>query len=265
MVNAKDKILSDLEKDWKKNTIKAYKESRENIKKVVADMMEKGIDSQLELMRYNRLKSLDDNIQYEIGALTGITTQELESTLVSGYKKTSDYITEDIVSKVPLNFSILDTKEIKGAILNPLDNVGFIQREKNNMAVLINNLNSEIARGIIQGQGYKQIANNVNDRMNIGYNNSLRIVRTESHRVTEKATMDRVEEAKDKGVNIKKKWLATRGERTREAHSNANGQVREVNEAFDVGGEKLMYPGDPSGSAGNVIHCRCTMIYEIDI
>ncbi len=34
-----------------------------------------------------------------------------------------------------------------------------------------------------------------------------------------------------------------------------------MDEAFDVGGEQLMYPGDPAGSAGNICNCRCTVIY----
>jgi hypothetical protein len=32
-------------------------------------------------------------------------------------------------------------------------------------------------------------------------------------------------------------------------------------EPFIVMGEQLDYPGDPVGSAGNVINCRCTQIY----
>ncbi len=40
--------------------------------------------------------------------------------------------------------------------------------------------------------------------------------------------------------------------------------VQGVNEAFDVGGEALMYPGDPSGSAGNTINCRCTVLPVMD-
>jgi len=34
-----------------------------------------------------------------------------------------------------------------------------------------------------------------------------------------------------------------------------------LNENFNVDGEMLEYPGDPSGSAGNIINCRCG--YEI--
>ena len=32
---------------------------------------------------------------------------------------------------------------------------------------------------------------------------------------------------------------------------------------FSVGGEQLEYPGDPSGSAENVINCKCVIGYEI--
>jgi len=55
-------------------------------------------------------------------------------------------------------------------------------------------------------------------------------------------------------------WLATADLRTREAHRLADGQRRAPNMPFDVGGEALMFPGDPSGSAGNVISCRCTTL-----
>ncbi len=49
--------------------------------------------------------------------------------------------------------------------------------------------------------------------------------------------------------------------KTREDHAEADGQEVGMDEPFDVGGEQLMYPGDPAGSAGNVINCRCTVIY----
>jgi hypothetical protein len=32
------------------------------------------------------------------------------------------------------------------------------------------------------------------------------------------------------------------------------------NSKFSVGGESLQRPGDPNGSASNVINCRCSMI-----
>ena len=33
-----------------------------------------------------------------------------------------------------------------------------------------------------------------------------------------------------------------------------------MDEPFEVDGEQLMYPGDPAGSAGNIINCQCIEI-----
>lgn len=55
-------------------------------------------------------------------------------------------------------------------------------------------------------------------------------------------------------------WLSTKDDRTRPDHADADGQVQPINEPFDVGGEKLMYPGDPAGSPSNTIQCRCTVL-----
>ncbi len=66
------------------------------------------------------------------------------------------------------------------------------------------------------------------------------------------------------GVVKKKKWRAAGGKRTREDHRKANGQIVNVDEPFTVGGEKLMYPGDPSGSAKQIVNCRCTMQSVLD-
>jgi HK97 family phage portal protein len=56
-----------------------------------------------------------------------------------------------------------------------------------------------------------------------------------------------------------KEWVATRDPRTREAHSEADGQTVSIRDAFDVGGETVEYPGD--GSAENSINCRCTVAF----
>lgn len=63
----------------------------------------------------------------------------------------------------------------------------------------------------------------------------------------------------DWGVEMQE-WLATNDGRTRDAHIDANGQRVAVGEAFNVGGEALMFPGDPAGSPENTINCRCTTV-----
>lgn len=63
--------------------------------------------------------------------------------------------------------------------------------------------------------------------------------------------------AEDLGGEWERVWLATLDTRTRVAHAAADGQRAGVAEPFVVGGEPLLYPGVPTGSAGNVINCRC--------
>lgn len=70
--------------------------------------------------------------------------------------------------------------------------------------------------------------------------------------------------AKEANFTMKKRWLASDGDRTRPSHQEADGQVVAMDEHFTVGGEKLFFPADPSGSAKEVINCRCVCAYEVD-
>jgi hypothetical protein len=101
-----------------------------------------------------------------------------------------------------------------------------------------------------------------------------RIFRTEVLRVQSIATQARMRANKDAmrraGWGLGKRWLATVDRRVRLSHLMAMGQEREVEQPFNVGGEELMYPRDPGGSASMTINCRCVSsptvkrIYTLD-
>jgi SPP1 gp7 family putative phage head morphogenesis protein len=57
-----------------------------------------------------------------------------------------------------------------------------------------------------------------------------------------------------------KMWIALADERTRETHLEAHGQCVPTDDVFTVGGEQLLFPGDPSASGFEVINCRCTIV-----
>ncbi len=59
-------------------------------------------------------------------------------------------------------------------------------------------------------------------------------------------------------------WDASGDGRTRPEHAAADGQRVPFNQPFIVAGEALRYPGDPAGSAANVIQCRCRERTVID-
>ena len=62
--------------------------------------------------------------------------------------------------------------------------------------------------------------------------------------------------------NRMKEWIASFDDRTRDTHAEAGaGEPIKETEAFIVGGNPMMYPGDPAGGAAEVINCRCSIAY----
>ncbi len=61
------------------------------------------------------------------------------------------------------------------------------------------------------------------------------------------------------GIVEKKGWLDSRSSNFRQTHRDARKQEVPISEPFIIGGEPLMYPGDPEGSAENIINCGCWM------
>lgn len=95
----------------------------------------------------------------------------------------------------------------------------------------------------------------------------LRIARTEA---TAAANYAATQAGAISGFVMVKEWIATGDDRTRRNpedkwdHLEMSGRRVLLNEKFrmeseDGFGEGLDYPGDPSGSAANVINCRCTV------
>lgn len=82
------------------------------------------------------------------------------------------------------------------------------------------------------------------------------ITRTEAGRVLEAAGQARLESATRVVPGLMKEWYYGHSPRMpRLDHMAAAGQKREVDEPFNVGGEELMYPKDPRGSAKNTVNC----------
>jgi uncharacterized protein with gpF-like domain len=83
---------------------------------------------------------------------------------------------------------------------------------------------------------------------------SMRIARTETTIAMNLATNQAGVES---GVLIDKEWISAGDGKERPTHAELNGEQVDMNEPFSNG---LMYPGDPSGDAGEVINCRCTFL-----
>lgn len=123
---------------------------------------------------------------------------------------------------------------------------------------------SIIRRAIITGRSPEDTIREIGLTIDSGAFKNLtfratRIVRTEFARIAAIAGQIRLEEIGKVVSNLRKMWVAAMVN-TRPAHVIAHGQVVPYDQPYIVGGESLMYPLDPNGSAGNVINCRCVSI-----
>ena len=114
-----------------------------------------------------------------------------------------------------------------------------------------------IREGVSDGLSVADIARNLrSNAVAIAGVRAAVISRTETHSASQ---WSQVTAIRDTGLQLRKEWVAAADDRTRFDHSVANGQIVGQDEKFTVGGEQLEFPGDPAGSAGNVINCRCVL------
>lgn len=118
---------------------------------------------------------------------------------------------------------------------------------------------TNIARGIATADSYINIARNIASGTNIGVNRAMRIARTEGHRVQILGTVDAQHAAKEAGADVVKQWNAALDGRTRPHHRMLDGQIRELEEPFEVDGMEVMYPSG-FGRPAEDINCRCALL-----
>lgn len=125
--------------------------------------------------------------------------------------------------------------------------------------VLSKQITGEISRGISNAAMYSEMARNIAGYAGISKNKAMRIARTEAHRIQCKATADAQWKAKEKGADVVKQWDASLDGKTRDTHRLLDGQIRELDEPFEVMGMTAMEPGgfgDPSEDC----NCRCALL-----
>lgn len=121
-----------------------------------------------------------------------------------------------------------------------------------------------ISTGLDEGLGTAEIADRIQDVTDLSDFRAELIARTETHAAANYASAESVREAeKTLGVKMLKTWLPTIDGRTRPAHAAMVGSdAIPMDQPFIVDGEEMDRPGDPSGSADNVINCRCVCGFE---
>ncbi len=191
-------------------------------------------------------------------------SRELNEKIRIHYRRvTQSYFDLTLESLQIKSMTDLFTKDTEGIYDAVIDT--WIIQQAAQQVTLINGttrkiLKKVIAKGIVDGLTNNEIAKNIRRLSSISNRNrALNIARTETHTAYSKAVDETIRSTNR--TMEEKDWSAVGDKRTRGIHLDANGQVVAMQDTFFVGGEPMRYPGDPNGSARNVVLCRCIALY----
>jgi hypothetical protein len=207
-------------------------------------------------------KQYQDAMKKQIGSI-------LDNMQVEEFKTVSEYLQKcyedgfvgtmfDLQGQgIPLCFPMDQEAMVRAVQLDSKISQGLYSRLGEDVALLKKKITAQVSRGIATGRSFEQVARQLSGISNIGFNNAVRIARTEGHRIQVQSGMDACYKAKEKGADVVKQWDSTLDDSTRESHAAVDGEIRELDEKFSNG---LMFPGDPSGGAAEVVNCRCALL-----
>ena len=165
---------------------------------------------------------------------------------------------------VPLIMPIDKNAAVKAVITDSQISDGLYSALGVDTKKLKNAISSEITRGIASGLPHSEIARNIAAYARAPLSRAKTIVRTESHRIAQASAYDSQKAAISKGAKVVKQWMSTLDGDTRPTHRRLDGQIREVDEPFEMGGKKAMYPGD-FGDPAEDCNCRCQVLQRARI
>ncbi len=249
------------EKKCLKNLEELYKDALADINaKLEALMGRQDADMQNVIYQIEYQKSLKTQVQVILEQLQANEFETLSDYLTNAYTDgfvgtMYDMHGQDVPLIVPI-----DQKQVVDAIQH---DTKLKKKLYDELGLDINELKkqiaSEISRGISTGLSYGEIARNIADYAKIPKNRAMTIARTEAHRIQIQSTADAQKKAKAKGADVVKQWDATLDGDTRKSHRKLDGQIRELDEPFEVNGKKVMHPGG-FGRPEEDINCRCALL-----
>jgi Phage Mu protein F like protein len=136
-------------------------------------------------------------------------------------------------------------------------------RIKNVLDTTYHKIMGDISDGMEAGDGLPEIGTRVEEHLDETWpSRGTSIAITETVGACNSASL---EETNQIAPNMLKEWITVGDDKVRPAHEDAGAQYTEnpipLDEPFDVGGEEMMFPGDPEASIENVINCRCCIGY----
>lgn len=223
-----------------------------------------------EMAKYNRLRRLERQIMDQVDKMSAKNQRALRRLLRQAYSHSYEWMAWAIEreSRARLAYAAVPLDRIDRIIEAPIGGRPLKGRLSRLRKHTIDDLFRRITADLIDGSTLRTMTKNVRDVLNTSHFDTVRIVRTEAHRIQEAATHASAEHALSQGVVMLKKWNSLHDQKVRRTaqanHALMDGQEVRVDEDFELrpGGGYGKAPGN-TGVAAHDINCRCFLTYRI--
>lgn len=269
LLDSEEAALKELEKQY----AAALKDIKEKVKLFQADidlldqaLSQEGLDDttrallqsqkRSKIYQQNYQKALQGQVSGILDKMHGDNYATIDKYLNGCYETGYIGTMYDIAGQgVPLVIPVDQAAAVKAVLTDSKVSNGLYNALGVDLAKLKKSIAQEISRGIASSLSYADIARNISSVSKAPLSRAKTIARTEGHRIQQTSSRDAQYAAKKKGADVLKQWDAALDGRTRDSHARVDGEIKELDEKFSNG---LMFPGDPSGGAAEVVNCRCT-------
>lgn len=264
-----DRLVNQADKEIETLFAKRLKE----IKQIIANMYEKYDRDEpqvtwTEFNKYNRLNKelnrIGQMLSQDYREVAKAIKQSQQNIYIEKYMMS--LFLYEVASQTSMNFDIPTAQTIQTAIEQPIEFIKLVPTLQKHRDDTLKRIRMHITQGIMSGEGYSKIAKALRDDLGMAKAQSVRVARTETGRALSQAGLDSAMVAKDNGLDMKKRWFATKDTRTRDTHRHLDGTSVDIEDNFHssgcVGPAPKLFVG--VASAKENINCRCKLLYYID-
>lgn len=260
-INQAERIVNSANKEVAERYKRLYAQTQRRLADLYAKMEEPSLAN---AKKYDRLKKLTDDLAKAYREMTGENIATSGKTSNELWRKGAIDLQNSIddIAGVSYSWGKLPADAIRASIMSEVSGQTYIKTFRVNSASNLAKIEAAITRGLVQGQGIREISKSVQDLFNNGYNDAARVVRTEGLRNYSTGQLYTEERARKLGIEFTKVWLTSIDGRERPEHAAMDGKEAGEDDMFDTPIGKVSGPR-LEGPASWVINCRCTVVMEI--